>query len=51
MLKQLTIQDWPNLKKDKRSSLHRKLHKDAYPVTESISLEEYIKKSRGGLGV
>lgn len=51
MLKQLTVQDWPNLKKDKRASLHRKLHRDAYPVRDTITLEEYIKKSGGGLGV
>jgi hypothetical protein len=50
MLKQLTIQDWPNLKKDKRSSLHRKLHRDAYPVQQSITLEDYIKNTGGGLG-
>ena len=51
MLKALTIQDWSHMKKDKRSSLHRKLHKQAFPEDhKAITLEEYMKQSGGGLG-
>ena len=33
MLKKFTISDWPNMKKDSRETLHRKLHKVAFPET------------------
>lgn len=50
MLKALTIQDWSHMKKDKRSSLHRQLHKQAYPeMQKSISLDEFVKRNGGGL--
>ena len=33
MLTQFTILDWPNMKKEARQSLHRKIHKQAFPKT------------------
>ena len=51
MLMQLTISDWPNMKNEKRSSVHRKLFRDAYPENNKpISLDEFIKKSGGSIG-
>jgi hypothetical protein len=31
MLKELTVQDWPNQKQNQRSKLHKQLYKKAYP--------------------
>lgn len=33
MLKQLTVQDWPNQKPKGRERLHKQLYKKAYPDT------------------
>lgn len=50
MLKQFTLSDWPNMKNDKRQTLHRKLFRDAYPEKiKTVTLEEYMKNSGGGL--
>lgn len=51
MLENFTLADWPNMKKDKRASLHRKLHDMAYPeLRKTISLEDFMKQSAGGIG-
>lgn len=39
-LKQLSVMDWPNMKKDKRQKMHKELHRQAYP--KSMTAKNYI---------
>lgn len=37
MLVKMTLQDYPNMKKNQRSSLHRKIHTMAYPKFNELN--------------
>lgn len=51
MLKQLKIQDWSYQKREQREKIHKELSKIAYPENQkTITLEEFMKQSGGGLG-
>jgi len=45
MLRDMTMMDWPHMKKGSREELHRKLHRAAYPSTYStpVSVQELAK--------
>jgi hypothetical protein len=45
MLTQMTIADYPNISKEDRSSTHKKIHRHAFPPTETrtMSLEDFSK--------
>jgi len=51
LLLQLRVADWPSMKKKDRASFHRRMHRMAYPKTDSdrtkpISTKELHEKLR-----
>lgn len=40
LLTQLKVMDYPNMKDEARSKLHRSIHKKAFPVQKVFSFEE-----------
>jgi hypothetical protein len=38
MLVEMTLHDWPKMKKNSRTELHRKIHKQAYPYLEARTI-------------
>jgi hypothetical protein len=49
-LENWTANDWPNIKKDKRESMHRKLHRVAYPDNKPIAMTPETLANFIGLG-
>lgn len=48
----LKIQDWPDMKKESRSTWHKELHRMAYPAThkELVSTEELARRIQSIIG-
>lgn len=43
ILTQFTINDWPNMKKEARTKLHKQVHKKAFPKTHETSKPQSTK--------